>query len=405
VHLGAELPPGELTFQEVDGGRFLARVDVFGDVVDENGVVVAKVDEAATVSLARQEVERRRANAFGFEAVRRLVPGRYRVTLLLQDYGQGKLGRAEGEVRVPPPPVRDALRPLVLSFRVDRSEPDAPGRPFTVAGFKLQPRPFDRYRQGEPVYVFALLHQATAGLAERDLEVTLEVRRGDAVAFRASARSPAAGSARERAILLTLPTERLASGRYRLEVAVRDEGREVAAAETDLELVDSAQPPGLFLYSEKREVPAEVDHYHRGIQLLSRGDLGGAERHFRIALAHRPGFRPATVYLARTLLLGGHAGEAEPLLAQVLRADPDDYDALVTVGSLHLQRGEFAEASRTLARALEVGARTKELLNGLGEASLGLKDAEAARRYFAASLEIDPQQDLVRRRLQALGGS
>ena len=404
LHFGAELPPEEISFREVSGERYFARIDIFGDITDAKGVVVARIDDTANLKLTKKEVEERRRHAFSFETTRDLIPGRYRVKLILQDFTRGRLARADEEVVLSPPPPPPAIQPLALAFRVDRA-PAATAVPFQLGDVKLHVHPQPVFHQGDTIYAAGWLRELTAA-SGADLAVKVEVRRGDETAFAATARSPEGSTTGgTRQLVVAVPTAALTPGRYELRMTAASAEGVVASATTPLELTDKAVPPGFFVYNEIRALPPEVSAYNRGIQLLSKGDIPGAQRHFRVALDHRPGFHPASVQLARALLLGGSADQAETLLDRVLAVDPGDYDALVTRASMLLARGDFAGARTALEKALESGPRSKEVLNALGEAAIGLKDAEGAKRWLKESLEKDPKQAPVRQRLLALGGA
>ena len=120
----------------------------------------------------------------------------------------------------------------------------------------------------------------------------------------------------------------------------------------------------------------------------------------------------------------GHLGEAEDLLQQVLRAEPDQPDALHLLGLIAVQAGEleaaadimtrafkkadhhpaiavnlaavlcrsgrFAEAEQTSRTALEKAPQDPGVWNGLGLALQGNGDGASAQAAFAKAHELAP---------------
>jgi len=400
LHIAVALPPEEVTFQEVTKGRFMARIDVFGDIKDARGIVVASFDEAATLDLQREALEQRKDHPFVFQAARTLVPGTYQVSLFLQDFTHGQLGRARRQVVISDRTGGPKIDVLFTALDVDRVAPSEAERPFVIEGFKLFPRVAGRFRRGEPLYAFGVLREPTGGLGgEVKMSVSI-LRDGESVFANEAEAPPARGSFRP--FVIGLPTGGLEAGAYQIQITAGGEHL-VARAETGLEVVEKALGRGQFVYEEKRPQVPEVEHYNRGVQFLSKGDVAAAQKHFRIALGHRATFKPAAVYLARTLLLTGGADEAKKIIDRILAREPLYYDALVTRGTLHLTVGQYPAAVASFRAALENGQRTKELLNGLGEATMNMKQPDEARRWFEESLEIDPNQAAIRARLDGLG--
>ncbi len=73
----------------------------------------------------------------------------------------------------------------------------------------------------------------------------------------------------------------------------------------------------------------------------------------------------------------GYLAKAARLYGEVLRTDPGNFDANYLLGFLHLQRGEFEEGERFIARALDINPNSRGLFNrGRALQQLG-RDKEA----------------------------
>ncbi|MFC1597619.1 tetratricopeptide repeat protein [Planctomycetota bacterium] len=105
--------------------------------------------------------------------------------------------------------------------------------------------------------------------------------------------------------------------------------------------------------------------------------------------------------------LGRH-GDALARQLQAVRRNPKDSLALSRLADCYGENGDYARARDHLLRAIEhtpprapIGFQT-DLHLQLGRCYSLLGDAEAARREFRRALEIDPNCDVARQRLDAL---
>lgn len=86
----------------------------------------------------------------------------------------------------------------------------------------------------------------------------------------------------------------------------------------------------------------------------------------------------------------GRLDEAEQGYRAQLAAHPDDVDALHLLGMLQHQRGDAAEGSRLLARALELAPDDANLALSLASLAFRDGDQDAAASGFARALKLDP---------------
>ena len=94
---------------------------------------------------------------------------------------------------------------------------------------------------------------------------------------------------------------------------------------------------------------------------------------------------PTLLQRAVTMHQGGRLREAEKLYAQVLAAQPDNFDALHLCGVLMQQRGQPVEALKLIGQALRANARAAPAHSNYGMVLAALnRDAEAVESYDRA---------------------
>lgn len=180
--------------------------------------------------------------------------------------------------------------------------------------------------------------------------------------------------------------------------------------------------------------------HNLGLTLADQGNLPGAERAFRAAIAAEPNYAPSHYTLSRVLRLTGRFDEADALLwravelglgdavgallrvaqeyrrlAQPQRAAgvlakaterfPDAPPLWLDLGVLAGEQGDLALARRCLERAVQLAPHEVVAWRNLAAAQAGLGDLGAARRSLARALELDPTNPELRRQRDALAGA
>src|SRR5579859_5872183 len=101
----------------------------------------------------------------------------------------------------------------------------------------------------------------------------------------------------------------------------------------------------------------------------------------------------------------GQLREAERIYARVLKAAPDNFDALNLLGAVKMQQGQFGEAQRLLSAAVKAGPRNAAGWNHLGQAQYALKRPVEALRSFDKARALAPDDvDILYQHANALIG-
>lgn len=106
-----------------------------------------------------------------------------------------------------------------------------------------------------------------------------------------------------------------------------------------------------------------------------------------------------SVVQARALFARGLDGEAETLLAEVVRSHPRHADAHAALGLLHIDRGLLEAAVADLERATRLAPNEAHLHNNLGFARLAAGRYAEAEQALREALRLDPSHDRARNNL------
>lgn len=177
--------------------------------------------------------------------------------------------------------------------------------------------------------------------------------------------------------------------------------------------------------------------HNLGLTLADQGDLAGAERAFRAAIAAEPSYAPAHYALARVLRLTSRFEEAdralwravdlglgEPVqslvrvaaeyramgqpqragqvLAQAAQRLPEAASIWLDLGVLAGEQGDVALARQCLERAVRLAPGEVMAWRNLAAAQVAQGDLAAARQSLRRAVELAPHDGDLRRQLAAL---
>ena len=126
-----------------------------------------------------------------------------------------------------------------------------------------------------------------------------------------------------------------------------------------------------------------------GVRFLL-GDLDGAERACRKALALAPGLASARINLAHILLARDRVEEAEAHCQGVLAQEPHHLGALIALSDLQVKRGAFEAARATLHRARELGPEAPAVSERLHNLDFHVGDWPSLRRTAERAIAALP---------------
>jgi arylsulfatase A-like enzyme/Flp pilus assembly protein TadD len=143
-----------------------------------------------------------------------------------------------------------------------------------------------------------------------------------------------------------------------------------------------------------------------GYALVDAGDLRGAERHFRAALAAAMPTADVHLGLALCLMSTGRPGEAERALLEARRIEPGNPVVEANLGALALDAGDMTRAAEYFGAALEIDPDLHQARFNLaralarqGRRAEALKEAETLLQRLPAQA---PQRAEVQRLIGAL---
>ena len=160
--------------------------------------------------------------------------------------------------------------------------------------------------------------------------------------------------------------------------------------------------PGFVLRKEFNTRIPQLLALARGDQLWNLGRFDAAREDFEKAVAGNLNLPLARWKLANAYLRSRDAERSLALLAPLEQAFSSQFEVIAGLGFAYYFKDDFQKATEYLEKAMTIRPPDTELLNATADCHLRLGNTDKAKAYFERSLELDPSQEAVKRRLAEL---
>lgn len=144
------------------------------------------------------------------------------------------------------------------------------------------------------------------------------------------------------------------------------------------------------------------ERLRKGERAVAEGRLDEAKALFQEVLAACPTEPQALNDLGVIAHLQEEYEEAVSCFQRALCIIPNDVEATENLALCLADMGEYSRAIKVFQKAMDMGVMNAGLLNAMAQCAIRLGDPELAGSCLKESLEMDPGQDHIRRRLEAM---
>jgi GWxTD domain-containing protein len=399
VHYAVE--PRKLSVGEF-GGKYSTTFRINGLVAVPDGRTIYQFEKTANVSLDEAQMRERNNIPFDIHDLFPLVPGKYRVTVLVKNEVSKEFTSIEQTVAVPADAPGVQMTAPLLGYRSQKVDPAKRRlKPFQYGATQIYFQPNRVLTRKDTLVaafqVFGLTESQKAG-AEIRFALTKEGAPAAAWTRRLSGYPDLPNVVEERALA------DLAPAHYVLKAALAVDGREVVAGTEEFDLSYAEAIPRPWIYSKL--MPESGDPvYDRilGTQLLHLGQFSEAKALLERAHGRSPDAADGAAALAQTYAALGEDGRIIPVLEPFL-APPKTpvYEIYLLAGRAYLKIGNPRKALDILDRAASSFGVNAAILNLIGEAYLGLGKTAEALAAWEKSLQTNADQPEIRKKVAAL---
>lgn len=397
VHFLVE--PSRLVFEEY-GGRYTANLEIDGNITDERGRFVYQFDRRIPIEMDARQIASISAKLFSYQDVFPVVPGRYKLSVILKNTVSKEFTTFEAPVTVPGPREAWMSPPLLANLAQGSVMTRDQVKPFLLGETLLRPSPRNDFHPSDTLTVHLQFRGLSPELREGgtvDLAILSDGGGRRVVTRDLEGLSPN-GELLEAMSLAELPP-----AYYTLEATLRNPSLDPIRTERTpfyITPVDSLNRPWVLSMPITNPGSPEIANI-LGIQLFNKEAVDEAMPRLESAHRRAPSEEKFAFDLARAYLEKKDYERVKATVKPFLDGSRES-GFLLCMGQACQALGETADAASFYRTYLLRFGTNVAVLNSLGDCHLALGRKEEALTAFAKSLEIEPNQDRIRALVRSL---
>lgn len=389
-----------------DRDTYSTQFIVNGNVTDQKGRSIFQFENSIPLKFTEDELKKVTYNPFDIQELFPLIPGQYRLSILLKNEVSKEFTSMEKAITIPEVESVPRIGPLLLGFRTTH---DVPG---TEKATKLVPFKFGAQRvYCQPRAIFLttdkmiLAFQAlglTPGLWQRG-QLKYEIFKEEEPVL--SVEKKLSDYPDKLSYVEEFSMEKFPPAYYRIRVSLADGPNVLSVGEERFEVTSVANFPRPWIHSRSLAASKEsIYPLMLGTQYLNSGEKEKARARFEKVYQNPPASRLYVINLARGFFELGDFQKTVKLLTPFSEEIDKRYEVFFMLGRSHQALGNCGQALPFYQKAFSHFGANVPLLNSLGECHLKLGQKEEAISAWKKSLELNPQQPKLKAKIDALNG-
>jgi len=397
-----DLEPKKLSINQYDN-RYATNFKINGTLSTLDGKMVYQFEKTYPIEMNEAQMKERQNLPVAIYDVFPCVPGDYKLSVLVKNEASKEFTTLEQTIHIPGKPGVEMSSP-VLAYKVSPVESTGGKiKAFLIGGYQLYLQAGRVFTAKDDLAVVLQLYGITPELKSKG-NLRFQILKESQVFKEKIVPLTEIGTLPD--IVQIFPLSDFQPAHYYLNVSLMVDGREEITTKEEFDVTYLESLPRPWVLS--RVLPSPDNPYYGyilGTQLYNLGRLNEARTILENALAKSPQSEDLTMSLAEVYIgLGEHKKAAAILEPFVKQEKPVRYDTYFTAGQALFQIGQFEEAINVLDRAVTHYGTNVNLLNLIGDCYLRLGKKEEALAIWQKSIEINPDQPDLKKKIQSIKG-
>ena len=375
---------------------------VTGRVTTLDGRLVYQYDKSVQIDMPEARMKELSRSPFDLHEIFPLIPGDYRLSVLVKNEASKEFMSLEQAVRVPPGGPGLRLAQPVLGYKVVRLDAgQRKVKAFRVGPYQVFCQPGRVFTVGDTLAVVFQL-AGLSGEAARTGQVRIALFRDDRP-LREVVRKPSDYADLPTAVE-EIPLADFAPAHYKVRVSFLSAGVEAVGANEEFDVTFASSVGRPWFSSRVLPDPGDTVYLRiTGAQLSNLGRFEEARAVLEQAFAAKPDSRETAFELAKAYLALEDPAKAARTLAPFLeRPEGVPYEMAMLAGEALRRSGDFDRAVQVLERTVSHYGVNAAVLNALGESYLGWGKTAEALAAFEKSLQLSPGQPEIQKKVVGL---
>jgi len=380
--------------------KYTTNLKINGQVTDLEGNTVYQYEGSIPVELNETELKNISNKPFDLYDMFPLLPGNYRLSILVKNEVSKEFTSLEKDITIPED---EAFRmsSLLLGYRVDHVSPGSnKPRPFKIGLNQIHCQPKNIFLPQDKLYLGFQIAGLSPDLEQRGLlkfEFFKDNEKFSSLIKKVSEYQEKMDYKEEFSL------QEFPPGYYRVKVSLWDNDQEVLSERENFEISPAVGFPRPWIYSRTLLPPGDpVYAFILGGQYFRKGEVEKARIQLEKAYYQKPDSLNFALNLARAYFRLKEYTKIKEILLPFSESDKPNYDIYFLLGIAHQALGEFSQAISFYDKGISHFGININLLNSLGECYYRLGELGEALAAWEKSLEINPNQPEIEKKVEAL---
>jgi len=369
-------------------------------VTDSKGKTILQHMRNFPIEMKKKQIKKMSQSPFHLYDSFPLIPGNYKFNLLFENMVTKEFTSIERDIFVPEPGSLQ-MSSLILTDRVNKESPYTQvNRAFQIGNLQIYPSLKNHFFKENKLSIFFQIYGLTQELKEQGrLEFVFYK---DNKNFKTIAKGIKEYES-NRDFLEEISLEEILPGQYGLEVSLRDpQGKEILFDRKDFSVLAISTPNSWIVSQSNPPTYDPVYSFLLGNQFINKGEIGKARDLLEKACFMKPDSLDFALSYTRTLLILKEFQLARDILFPFIKAKKENYALYYYLGKASEEVGDFKEAISYYQEALSHKGNIVDVLNSIGDCYFNLDDKEEALKAWKKSLEINPDQDKIKKAVETI---
>jgi GWxTD domain-containing protein len=396
VHYSVELKRFSVKERE---GKYSTNLRINGQISDLGGKTIYQYEGSLPVELSEDQLKKITYKPFDLYDMFPLIPGNYKFSVLLKNEASQEFTSVERNIVIPEDGSPPSLSGLLVGYKIEPSV-SASLKPFRLGRGQVMCQPAKIFNAQDVLFLNFQILDSTPELDGKGT-VRVEILRQEEKVL--SLTRKVSDYANKLDILEEFPLAKLPPGAYWLVVTLQKDEQVLQTDKEPFEITSVASFPRPWVFSRTL---APLSHpgfpFALGMQYFNQGKLDRALVLLDKAYRAQPDSQEYALALAQVCLTLKEYKKAKDALLPFQDSPQAQYEVLFSLGQAHQALGEFDQAVSVFNRAISHHGLNANLLNSLGESYYRLGDIKAALTAWTKSLEISPEQQELKAKVESL---
>ena len=379
--------------------KYFANLDIFGSVSDSRNKTIFQINKTVPLQLSEEQIVKVKDKLFSYQDLFPLIPGKYKLTLLVKNTVSKEFTSIESDIEVPEKPIAGIATLLLANKLIENSSYRGQSKPFLIGDKQLVPSPRNDFLASDTLSVFLQIGMLDSQLKAGGLvQFDILGKNGNVLSFiKKISEYPRAPD-----IIEKIPLAAFKPDNYVIHVSLLAADRKVISSrEENFYVTPMSVLPRPWIVSVPQPSTTAPNYWNDlGNQYLNLNQIDRArplmERAFHMA-PQNP--RYADDYCRALMMLKEYTlvhNIALPLFKS------EHFEFALTLARAAQAQSQYAEAIDYYLQYISHFSGTPNILNALGECYLGSGNAAEAQKAWEKSLDLNPNQPGIKEKIAGL---